>query len=528
MVGVCGGIPVDANVGVGSLDLSRIDVGSCESNRRTMRTWWKNPVPGCWVPQVHRGCEHNEVEALKLRLLGSSLPAEVFGPLDRRVSDEFRRLRCFSRKYLDGRWTLEETADSYSGALRRRYQEACRSLREEGQVTAKDAKIKAFLKAEKVNVGPKWAKPRLICPRSPRYNLDLASRLKPFEHWLWGRLDGKFIGGGQGRLVAKGLNPQRRGHLIERKFKSFKNCVVFEADGKAFEAHVGPEQILAEHSVYKAVFPHDKGLAKLLSYQENLTGRLQCGAKFGRPGGRASGDFNTGMGNTIIMLCVVSAVMRSFGVRFDLLVDGDNCLVFLEQCDLPVVLAEFADRSREWSGQELVLERPVHTMEEIRFGQSAPIFLGKSGWTMVRDYVKVLSGATSSHKWLREPLFAERYLQGVARCELSLSRGVPVLQAWALSMLEISNSRKVLKDDPFADYFVVGAFFADAGSAQPVLPETRVSFERAFGCTVEEQLRLERSFTLPEGQSYRRHQGYRDWVLADPGLMDTWVEESRL
>lgn len=527
MVGVCGGVSIDDNVGVGSLDLTKLDVGSCARSKRTMRTWWKTPVPGCWVPQVHRACEHNEVEALKLRLLGSALPREVFGPLDQRVQREFDRMCAFSRKYTGGRWSLEETADSYSGLLRRRYREACRSLREEGPVNSKDAKIKAFLKAEKVNVGPKWAKPRLICPRSPRYNLALASFLKPFEHWLWGRLDGKFIGGGQGRIVAKGLNPARRGRLIAKKFGSFRKCVVFEADGKAFEAHVGPAQVLAEHSVYKTAFP-SRELAELLRYQENLTGRLECGARFKRPGGRASGDFNTGMGNTIIMLCVVAAVMRSFGVRFDVLVDGDNCLVFLESDDLPVVLAEFADRSRDWSGQELVLERPVHVMEEIRFGQSAPVYLGKSGWTMVRDYRKVLSGATSSHKWLREPLYATRYLQGVARCELSLSRGVPVLQSWSLSMLGISNTAKVLKEDPFADYFVVGAWFADEGDAVPVSTEARISFERAFGIGVEEQKRLESSFKLPQGQEYRRFEGYRDWTLADPGLMETWAEETCL
>jgi hypothetical protein len=525
MVGVCCGVRPDEQVDFGSLELSRVDVGSCEESRRTMRTWEPNPVEGCWLPQVHRPCAHNEVEALKLRLFGSTLPPEVFQD----VSDEIKRVVTsvcrLSRSYNEGVWSLEQTARSYTGLLARRYEEAWHSL-EDVAFESKDARVKAFLKAEKVNVGPKWAKPRMICPRSPRYNLLLASRLKPFEHWLWGRLGARLTRGGTGRLVAKGLNPRRRANLIVRKFGNFGgDCVVFEADGKAFEAHVGRSQLEQEQRVYRAAFPGDQVLNRLLSYQLDLRGRLACGGKFERPGGRASGDFNTGMGNTIIMLCVVVAVMRSLGVKFDVLVDGDNCLVFLERSSLPLVMANFAVRSQAWSGQELVVERPVDVLEEIRFGQSAPVNLGgKLGWTMVRDFKKVLSTSTSSYRWLREPSFAVVYLQGVARCELSLSRGVPVLQAWALHILGQTHTRKKLKEHPFLDYFVVGAWFAGEADVVEVSGEARLSFERAFGLSVEDQLAMESSFDYRAGQDYLRREGFRTWQDAEPGLTENWYE----
>jgi len=490
-----------------------------------MRTWEPNPVEGAWVPQVHRACAHNEVEALKLRLFGSALPPEVFQDVSGEVRGVFARLRSLSRRYNEGKWTLSETAESYTGLLRRRYVEASLSL-EDDCLNSRDAKVGAFLKAEKINVGPKWAKPRLICPRSPRYNLSLASRLKPFEHWLWGRLTAStFLRGGVGRLSAKGLNPRRRANLIVKKFGRIPDCVVFEADGKAFEAHVGRDQLVQEQSVYKAAFPKDKELVKMLKHQLSLRGRLACGGKFERPGGRASGDFNTGMGNTIIMLCVVVAVMESLGVQFDVLVDGDNCLVFLSRPDLPLVMANFASRSRAWSGQELVVERPVDVLEEIRFGQSAPVDLGgEMGWCMVRDYIKVLSCSTSSYRWLREPSFAVVYLQGVARCELSLTRGVPVLQAWALHILGQTPTRKKVKEHPFVDYFVVGAWFAGEQDVLEVSDVARVSFERAFGVSVEEQKRIESSFDYAAGQEYLRREGFLRWQDAHPGISENWYE----
>jgi hypothetical protein len=209
-------VGVTAQAETGVLDTSRVDWGSCSDSRRRMRT--ACPLPGIgWVPGVHAVCPHNEIAALVKRSLGP-VPPQVFGALGQTVRTEVRRLRRFVRRYDEGKWTHLQTALTYSGALQRRYIEAERSLREDGPVTSTDTFLRPFLKAEKVTskLGPK---PRMIFPRSPRYNLDLASRLKPFEHWLWGRLTARtFLGCGVGRIVAKGLNQRQRANLIVRKF----------------------------------------------------------------------------------------------------------------------------------------------------------------------------------------------------------------------------------------------------------------------------------------------------------------------
>jgi len=470
------------------------------------------------VPVCNRPCPHNEVTALAMRSMGP-VPDQVFGPVSERAAGVWKELRTFSRRYRDGARSWRDTAESYSGALRRRYLEAARSLEEDGLSSYQDWTIRAFLKTEKNREPGKAMKPRLIYPRSPRYNLEVASRLKHYEHWLWGRLVGSVLGCGVSRLVAKGLNPRQRANLIARKFRSFRECVCFEADGKAFEAHVGPSSLEQEHAVYLAAFRGDKRLKFLLSKQLELRGTLQCGAKFSRPGARASGDFNTGMGNSLVFLVEVVAALRSFSLsKYDVLVDGDNVLVFLERSEAAPVLRGFSQTILESSGHEVLLERPATVLEDVRFGGSAPIALGRRGLVMVREYHRVISGSFSTHIYLREPVFAKNWMIGVAMCELSCALGVPVLQAFFTSALvALGPYRKKVREFPHTESFATGAWFATLDDAVEVTVEARVSFERAFGVAVEDQIRLEQSFSkMAFSDSWRRF----DHILTRSDLLE--------
>lgn len=464
-----------------------------------MRSAWAPGLEQTWRPFVHANCPHNEVASLLKRTMGP-LPDAVFRPLGSDVSQSFRRLRRVARRLGVVKWDLLQTAMSYKGRLGRRYVEAERSLRVDGPIDKWDSYLRPFLKAEKFNAVEKFAKPRMIFPRSPRFNLSLASRLKPFEHCLWGRLTARMfsVPGGVGRIVAKGLNPRQRANLIVRKFRAQDDAVVFEVDGKGFEAHVGPHQLKEEHGVYRAAFPGDRGLAALLHAQLRLEGKLTCGAKFSREGGRASGDFNTGMGNSLIMLAVVDAVLRKYAPSYDMLVDGDNALVFLPRACVSRVLSVFASEVLQQSGHEVTLETPTSVIEGITFGQSHPVFLGgQLGWTMVRDPRKVLSNALASHRWLREPAFAREWIRGVASCELSLALGVPMLQSWALELQRYWGGPEGVRAFPHEDYFYMGGWFARACEAKPVSAESRLSFSRAFGLSPEAQVAFERDPCVP-------------------------------
>jgi len=228
------------------------------------------------------------------------------------------------------------------------------------------------------------------------------------------------------------------------------------------------------------------------------------------------------MGNTLVMLSsVVSGIPRD--VPFDVLVDGDNALVFMAGADAARVYPTFHSAVLNQCGQELTLEKPVVHLEAVRFGQSAPVFLGPGlGWTMVRDYRKVLSGFAASHVWLVEPVFARRWLRDVCRCELSLARGVPVLQELFLKMLRHYGPLKSVHGDALADYFVVGAWLADEDAAVPVSLEARLSFSRAFGVSPDDQLLIERGIVPFHGEGpLVEYPVFESALLAEPGLLET-------
>lgn len=462
---------------------------------------------GMWVPAVHANCPHNELAAFVKRTL-APLPDAVFEPVGPSVSKVFSEIRRMAAHSGVVRWSYLQTAQSYSGRLRKRYLEAERSLRVDGRLTGGDSYLRPFLKAEKFNALAKLAKPRLIYPRSPRYNLALASRLKPLEHWLWGRLTSpKVLKSGVGRVVAKGLNGVERANLIVRKFRARVDCVAFEVDGKAFEAHVGPSQIAQEHSIYNAAFPGDRGLQYLLRAQLRLEGKLTSGVKFSRAGARASGDYNTGMGNTIVMLAVVAGVLKDLAPgKFDLLVDGDNAVVFLDRSVVARVLSVFTRDVLLSSGHEVTLGNPTAVIEEIRFGQSAPIHLSPQpfDWRMVRDPRKVMSSALSSHRWLKEETFAREWIRGVAACELSLALRVPVLQAWALKLQKEWGGPEGVRAHPHTDYFYLGAHFARSEESGVVHRVARESFELAYGLGPDEQVDLENASWTASVQKWQR------------------------
>jgi hypothetical protein len=432
--------------------------------------------------------------------------------------------------------------ESYSGRLRKRYDECRVYLREDAPLSYADKNIDAFLKAEKFNPLVKPSKPRMIMARNPRMTLCLASRLKPFEKALWGALRGSKSNGVEPtRQVGKGLNGFQRADLIERKMRNVGGgCVVFEVDGKAFEAHCTAADIALEHSVYRAAFKGDVDFHKLLDVQLVLKGRTSGGIRFRREGARASGDFNTGLGNSVIMNCTVDAAVRVLvdwvgrTFRWDKIVDGDNALIFVEPEVATFVHRHFAAAVQSVSAQEMTVENPVTELEQVVFGQSKPCFNGNR-FTMVRDPFKTLSNAFSSYRHYNNWNHGVRVLKSVASCELALARGIPVLEAYFAKALELVGNVPDLQDPtPFLEgrqLEAIKILQAQGETMADVKPvgvslEARLSFERAWGLGVEEQLLLEeevcRNLSFPllgDGTSWAR---FRRWFRGGQVNWDTF------
>jgi hypothetical protein len=209
-----------------------------------------------------------------------------------------------------------------------------------------------------------------------------------------------------------------------------------------------------------------------------------------------SGDYNTGMGNCLLVAAMTEEWLTSLGVKFDYFADSDDCLVFCERKDLSTLLSTVSDSFLEY-GQETVIENIAYEFKDIRHCQSAPMFLG-GRYRMVRDWAKVLSQAFSGYNHYHEPRGGMRVMKSVAQCELVLNAGVPILQPLSLKMLAILESVRFAKldeRDTVAWLAMQEAkrrhFDWTTMVSEPITSETRLEFERVFGLTPEQQLSWE-------------------------------------
>jgi len=254
--------------------------------------------------------------------------------------------------------------------------------------------------------------------------------------------------------------------------------------------------LACEHKVYTTLCS-DPRLRELLGWQLEFSGVGTGGVRFSVKGVRASGDFNTGLGNTLIMCCLVLLVARSIGTGFDFLADGDNAVVFVEKQyldtwrrELPIVFLS--------AGHEAEVGPTAESLEEVCFGQSKPIFAG-GVWRMVRDPFKVLSHACTGYRHYADMRGGLRVLKSVAYCEAVLSRGVPVLQAFSQSLLaateRVSFSKAELDNYEYARILSKGIHWASAAKTT-ITAESRRLFWRSWGVAPDEQVKLERQLSV--------------------------------
>jgi len=487
---------------------------------------WEPDVAGTWRPQVHAPCAHNEYVGLCRRTLGPVPGITEAGKAG------FRRSMCELRRVIAGRagtvdpWPIDRVVQSYRvPRLRKRYEEAARSLQADGYCGPEDARVTAFVKAEKLSQY-KVSKPRMIMGRRPRYNLELASFLKPIEEAVYPAFRGwgtRFFT--HTRLIGKGLAGGERASLIRRKMLSRPGVVAVELDCKSFESHVSSFTLGEEHRVYTTLC-RDPRLRRLLSWQHTCFGEgLSGSVRFRVKGVRASGDYNTGVGNTLQMCGLVLFVAQSLGRPFDFLADGDNAVLFVESTNLDDWIGKLPGLFLE-CGHEVTIGEPAREVETVVFGQARPCRV-QGGWTMVRDPMKTMSHAFAGHQHYSEMRYGVRILRAVAYCEAVVNRGVPVLQEFAHAMLR--GTRGVaFPDAPDVENFEYQRIIRrDDGWSQrnwdPISDETRLSFQLSWGIPVEEQIRLEKYFSSCRVEVPRTFEGVeRSWAWMDTSA---WVEE---
>ncbi len=466
------------------------------NHREHARRWVRLAVVcyrDSWAPFAHYNCIHNQHIAVANRVLGRvpKPTAQGLAAL-RAVARHMKRHLRPTIKVPD-----QKLADWFTGARRKRYALALERARCTG-VTRKDAAISLFVKCEKLNPNAKVnPDPRAIQFRGYRYGAVLATYLKPMEHQLY-----NFQGGGifpRGRLIGKGLSSVGRAQLIVQKWRSFVNPVAVSIDASRFDKHVSLEVLRIEHSIYLKMNPSPE-LQRLLSYQLRNVGRSREGMRYKTRGRRMSGDMNTALGNCIIMVLMVAAWCR--GRKYDILDDGDDCLVFLEKADLTWAIASVGPAFLEF-GMEVKVEAIAYEIEEIEWCQSRPVQVGPEEWRMVRNPSKVLGGALGGFKYFEQSIRARRRLVNtIGLGELACNAGVPVLQDFALSLVRISGTTRTLSLDSVDQlYYRVSRELRELGvktladvKPRQIWPGSRFSYFKAWGVPAHEQVELERYF----------------------------------
>lgn len=439
------------------------------------------------IPVVHASCPCNEFIAIHNRVCGTVPPTTAVGL--ERVQIGFDLIKASLPK------TVQQDLDlffqKYGGAKRARYQRALDSLLACG-LHSSDSRVSAFVKPEKIAANKNNPDPRMIQFRDAKYCVLLASYLKPIEEHLYA-LKIKHPLLSCTRLIGKGLNQIDRAKLYVRKLECFKKPVTISIDASRFDKHVSAEMLEEEHKVYTNCC-NDPRLASLLREQLQNKVKTKSGFRYVTRGKRMSGDMNTALGNCIIMLAMVLSFMVPRNVKFDILDDGDDCLLIFEEEHLEAILHDIKPFFLEF-GQEVKVEGVSREPQTTTWCQCNPIQCAY-GWKFVRDPLKVMGNSLINNKWVIPKLRVKlEHLAAIAQCEMVLNSGVPVLHAYAEALLRRAGDA-VPRFEPGTGEYIKYVRemryykFTDAHE-QPITDLARSHFAQAFGISVDRQLDME-------------------------------------
>lgn len=373
------------------------------------------------------------------------------------------------------RTSYQDVISAYTGGKKARYYVAMQKLREVG-LLERDGRVSMFVKPDPFPKDDLRTKaPRAIQFRSAKFNLKMAHYLKKFEEDFYNKFESKL---GK-RVVMKGLNPRRRAELVMDKIERFRKPHFICIDHSRFDSTINPLHLQQTHRIYaKAV---GKGIYPIVKAQLKNRGYTKHGIKYQMVGTRCSGDYDTGLGNCIVNIAAIEAVID--GVEADYFLDGDDAVLIVEETDLDrIQLGRFADFGFKTKVQ---ITDKVHQVE---FCQSRIIW--NRGPIFSRNPLRAISHMMVT-KVYYSPRMIARYMRGVGECEEACSAGIPILSE-AARKLKYAGSRPIMdnemkwKMDQSKDM-----------RKEQVTMESRISYWITWGITPAMQIEIESSLSLP-------------------------------
>lgn len=449
-------------------------------------------VPGGYLPMAHHDCLHNQYAAIRNRVLGV-VPRPTLSGLSR-LRKQARMMSYFLPEVTADDWYV--MPNNFSGSKRAKYTRATDDVLATG-LTRKDARIKMFVKFEKLSSVKVNPDPRAIQFRHPRYCVVLGRYLKPIEHRLY-QLRGDGVILPSSRVIGKGLSMAGRARLLQTKMEGFQSPCVVSLDASRFDQHVDKELLKIEHSIYLRMCP-DKLFESLLSWQLENECVSSKGIRYRASGKRMSGDMNTALGNCVLMVLMVSDFMR--GRKYDILDDGDDCLLIVEEDTLQWVLDNVEAGFLEY-GHEIKIENVARSLEEVEWCQCKPIVVKPGCVKFVRSPAKMLSTSLCGSKYFTSEGARRKLVNTIGMAELVLNLGVPVLQEFATMMMRSAGTDKFIQFDEVDGMYhrikhelrALNLKTLERLKPNPITDEARLSFSAAFGISIQEQLDMEEYF----------------------------------
>lgn len=301
--------------------------------RKLVRCRFDTPI---WELDVHEDCYHNQLRAVKGRVLGKVPPLD---PIMASLLRPAVRQLALSLKQDLAVVSLETSILQFPQRRRKRYAAALVEFLSRGWIP-KDATISAFVKMEKLQILLKNGDPRMIQTRHPVFHLVFSQMTKPVEHALM-HLKDPVTGG---VMIAKGLNLNQRAQVLKDLWVARINPVAISLDLSRWDMHV---QVPLLQEVFKVYTTHNPcPLIRLL--MENLLNN-KCwtnqGIRYQVEGGVMSGDMTTALGNCLAVVAIVLTFRKNI---FDLVTTGScDLLEALQLRTGDPVHAEICDQLKE-------------------------------------------------------------------------------------------------------------------------------------------------------------------------------------
>nr|UHS72361.1 MAG: hypothetical protein 3 [Regressovirinae sp.] len=403
------------------------------------------------------------------------------------------RMRKFAKLYLSKvgpvrRHTYEDVVNCYKAGKKILYRRAAESLLV-SPISAHDAKVTAFVKVEKFDMGLKDDPcPRLIQPRSKRYNVELGTYLRLNEKHLTNCIDSVF---GE-KTVLSGLDSFDVGRFIHMKWKKYMSPCAIGIDASRFDQHTSVPALKFEHGIWNSIF-RDPSLKRILGYQLYNKGIAFTeegkAVRYKTNGCRMSGDINTSLGNKLIMCAMMWSYLDECEISASLVNNGDDCVLICERDQIEKIESTlynyFIDK-----GYSMTMEKPVYCMEKIEFCRSQPVAVGNS-YHMVRGISSLSRDCVTLLNVQSETAFKEM-MCAVGYCGMVVNNSIPVHSRLHHRMFELGGSA-ISRDqlEKFNDYNNLERMGKRDQVDGAISDKTRLSYFRAFGIEPHRQLLLE-------------------------------------